>query len=324
MLPSAFKGLIVNILLTGATGFIGHKLVDYLLQYTKANLRLAVRTTSDYTPTSRISVVHISSLSDKIDWQESLKDCDIVIHAAARVHVMHEMERDPLTAFREINVTGTLNLACQAAKAGARRFIFLSSIKVNGESSRSNQPFREKDIEAPTAPYAISKYEAEKSLLLLAQETGMEVVIIRPVLVYGVGVKGNFQYMLRWLKKGLPLPLALIRNKRSYLSVENLVDFVLTCIGHPNAANQIFLLSDDHDLSVPELLQKLSLVLNKKLLLLPVPIWLLKYLANMVGKQEVVLRLCESLQVDISKAKEMLDWHPKTHIDDALRRAVEG
>lgn len=254
----------MKILVTGATGFVGQRLVDYLLEKTDVDLRLAVRAQPARTYGSRVTVQMISDISADTNWRESLLGCEVVIHAAARVHVMDETAENPLDTFRAINVDGTLNLAWQAAKAGAKRFIFISSIKVNGESTPQDKPFSVEDASIPSCPYSISKYEAEQGLLALAKESGMDVVILRPALVYGAGVKGNFQHMIQCLQKGFPLPLGRVQNKRSFVSVDNLVDLIVTCVAHPHAANQVFLVSDGHDLSTTELLQKLYRLLGKR------------------------------------------------------------
>jgi len=313
----------MRILLTGATGFVGQRLVDYLLKQTDAELRLAVRTKPVCSYNQRVSLEMIPNISAETNWDEALSGCDVVIHLAARVHVMEDNAQNPLEVFRATNTDGTLNLARQAISAGVKRFIFISTIKVNGESTAPGQSFGVNDLAMLACPYAISKYEAEQGLLALAAKNDMEVVILRPVLIYGPGVKGNFQQMIEWLQKGVPLPLGRVNNKRSFLSVDNLIDLITTCMTHPRAANQVFLVSDDHDLSTTELLQKLSRHLNKRVLLLPVPSWLLRWAANMIGKTSIVERLYGSLQVDISKTRDLLGWQPVINIDEALCSTVE-
>jgi len=257
------------------------------------------------------------------DWVEALFGVGTVIHCAARVHVMDEPTAYPLTEFRRVNVDGTLNLARQAATAGVRRFVFLSSIKVNGEGTVLECPYREDDQPAPLDPYGISKYEAEEGLLALAAETGMQVVIIRPVLVYGPGVKANFLSMMRWLSRGIPLPFGAIHNKRSLVALDNLVDLIVTCIDHPAAANQVFLVSDGEDLSTTDLLRRMASALGKPARLLPVPAWLLEFGARLLCKQDLAQRLCGSLQVDISKTRELLGWTPPVSVDEGLRKTAE-
>jgi nucleoside-diphosphate-sugar epimerase len=236
---------------------------------------------------------------------------------------MNDVATDPLAEFRRINVAGTLQLARQAAKAGVKRFVFISSIKVNGESTTLGQPYTAQQAPAPIDPYGVSKWEAEQQLLALATETGMEVVIIRPVLVYGPGVKANFLSMMKWLYKGVPLPLGAIHNKRSLVALDNLVDLIVTCIDHPQAANQTFLVSDGEDLSTTELLQRMSQALGKRPRLLPVPAWMLATASTVLGKKSISQRLCGSLQVDITHTRQQLDWTPPVSVDVALRKTAQ-
>jgi nucleoside-diphosphate-sugar epimerase len=236
---------------------------------------------------------------------------------------MDDTSSDPLVEFRKVNLDGTLALARQASAAGVRRFIFISSIKVNGEGTAPTQPYKAGDDSAPLDPYGVSKLEAEQGLRALATDTGMEVVIIRPVLVYGPGVKANFLNMMRWLHKGVPLPFGAIHNRRSLVALDNLVDLIVTCIDHPAAANQTFLVSDGEDLSTTELLRRMGTALGKPARLLPVPSWLLETGAAMLGKQALSQRLCGSLQVDISKTRELLNWTPPVSVDEALRKTAK-
>lgn len=319
---NTYQWMIMNILLTGASGFVGQKLVDHLLQHTDATLRLVARKTPMRDFDQRVEISSIVDIAVNTNWQDDLLDCNVVIHAAARVHVMNEHAQDPLGAYREINVTATMNLARQAASHGVKRFIYLSTIKVNGESTLAGQSFKSSDMALPQCAYSISKYEAEQGLLALAKESGMEVVILRPVLVYGPGVKGNFKTMMDWLNKGIPLPLGVVKNKRSFVSVRNLVDLITLCVTHPNAANQIFLVSDGQDLSTTELLKKMRKHFDKRIVLLSVPVWVLNGVAKLLDKQIFTERLCGSLQVDISKAHELLGWRPMTAVDDALSDTV--
>lgn len=312
----------MNILITGATGFIGSQILDLLHKDGRYSPVAAVR--KKQFPGFKEKTVEIGEISAHTDWQEALKDCTVVIHAAARVHVLNEQSSDPLAEFRRVNVDGTLNLARQAAKARVRRFIFISSIKVNGEETFEGHPYSADEVPAPIDPYGISKYEAEQGLRALAIETGMEIVIIRPPLVYGAGVKGNFQTMIKWLKKSIPLPLGSINNKRSFVAVENLVSLIMTCIEHPRAANEVFLVSDDQDLSTSELLEKMGHVLERPVYLLHVPYWLINSVAQIIGKKAIVQRLFGFLQVDISKTKQLLNWNPPMDINDALFKTVQA
>lgn len=266
--------------------------------------------------------VTVGALGSTTDWSIALRDVHVVIHLAARVHVMRDMVADPLAAYREVNTEGTLNLASQAAALGVKRFVYISSIKVNGEETSVGRPFTEEDRPVPFDPYGISKLEAEQGLRVLAAETGLEVVIIRPPLVYGPGVRANFLSMMHWLNRGVPLPLGAIYNKRSLLSLDNLVDLIITCIDHPAAASQVFFVSDGEDLSTTELLQRTAAALGKPARLLPVPQRALTLALNMLGKKELAQRLCGSLQVDIRKARNLLGWNPPVTIEAALLKTV--
>jgi len=251
-----------------------------------------------------------------------LDGIDTIIHCAARVHVMSEQALDPFLEFRKVNVHATLSLARQAAAAGVRRFIFISSIKVNGETTVAGGSFYPSDVPAPEDPYAISKLEAERGLMQLAHETGMEVVVIRPPMVYGPGVKGNFASLIKLIAKGLPLPLGAIHNKRSLVAIDNLVDLIIRCIDHPAAANQVFLAGDGEDLSTAELVSSVAEAMGRSVRLIPVPVSLLSLAATLLGKQEVARRLLGSLQVDISKTREVLGWEPPVSVKEGLRRCV--
>lgn len=261
----------------------------------------------------------MGDLGPETDWWQPVSGVDVVIHTAARVHMMHEPAADLLAEYRRVNVQGTLNLARQAAAAKVRRFIFLSSIKVNGEETASGVPFKADDVPAPADGYGVSKREAEDGLRKLASETGMEIVVIRPPLVYGPGVKANFLSMMRWLSKGVPLPFGAVRNKRSLVALDNLVDLLVACINHPAAANQTFLVSDGEDLSTTELLSRTGAALGKPARLIPVPVSILTAAAFLAGKREIARRLCSSLQVDISKTRDLLGWVPPVSVDEALR-----
>lgn len=245
---------------------------------------------------------------------------DVVVHLAGRVHVMHDSSADPLPAYRAANTLGTLNLARQAVASGVRRFVFVSTVKVNGEGRAA--AYAESDAPCPADPYAKSKWEAEQGLHAIAAKSMMEVVIVRPPLVYGPGVKANFLSMMRWVERGLPLPLGAIHNQRSLVALDNLVDFLMVCATHPAAANQTFLVSDGEDLSTTELLVRMAIALGKPPRLLPVPEWLLAGAASLLGKGQFAQRLCGSLQVDIAKAKTVLGWSPPLSVDEGLRRVA--
>ncbi|MBU0521374.1 MULTISPECIES: SDR family oxidoreductase [Pseudomonas] len=311
-----------TILLTGATGFVGGAILKRLHHENKHSVVVAVRDESRV-PINGVSKVCIESFDGVTRWEEHLNGSNIVIHSAARVHVMNDVEADPLAAFRKVNVEGTLNLARQSAAAGVRRFIFISSIKVNGEGTVPGTAYGADDVPAPVDPYGISKMEAEQGLRELAAETAMDVVIIRPVLVYGPGVKANFLNMMRWLDKGVPLPFGAIYNSRSLVALDNLVDLVLTCIDHSAAANQTFLVSDGEDLSTTALLSKMAKALNKPARLIPVPSWILQSGATLLGKKGLSQRLCGSLQVDITKTRNLLGWTPPLSVDEALANTAK-
>jgi len=305
-----------DILITGATGFIGRRLCERATQEGRA-VRRAVRCSGV------LDGVVVGNLDADTDWSTALKGIETVVHLAARVHIMMDTVKDPLEEFRKVNTVGTLNLARQAAESGVKRFIYLSSIKVNGEATQLGSPFTPDDIFVPNDPYALSKYEAEQGLLKLAENSQMEVVIIRPPLVYGPGVKANFLNMIKWLYRGVPLPFGLIHNKRSLVALDNLVDFIITCIDHPAAANEVFLVSDGEDLSTTELLTRASVSLGKKSRLLPVNQRLLELGLKLIGKKNLAQRLCGSLQVDVSKAKELLNWKPAISVNESLRKTVK-
>jgi nucleoside-diphosphate-sugar epimerase len=309
----------MKILISGATGFVGRPLCDELFRKGKS-VRAAVRL--EHTRIDNVENVSIAIIDRETDWTDVLLGVNVIIHLAARVHLMKHTDSDSLNSFRSINVEGTLNLARQAVKAGVRRFIFISTIKVNGENTPLGKPYTCFDSPAPLDPYAISKREAEDGLRKIAMETGMEVVIIRPTLIYGPGVKANFHSMLYWLDKGIPLPFGAISNKRSLVALDNLLDLIVTCIDHPNAANQTFLVSDGEDMSTTELLERMAAALGKRARLLPVSMNLLHKVAKLLGKQDLHQRLCQSLQVDISKTKELLSWTPPMSVDEALRKTA--
>ncbi|UXZ95017.1 SDR family oxidoreductase [Pseudomonas phytophila] len=304
------------ILLTGATGFVGKALLSSLIDQGSEVIAVVRGSSAQVDPRARLG--RIVSLDEKTEWRDCLDGVQIVIHSAARVHVMAETDLDPLAAFRRVNVQGTLNLARQAAAAGVKRFIFVSSIKVNGEGTSMGRPYRADDPPAPVDPYGISKMEAEQGLRSLAGQTGMEVVIIRPVLVYGPGVRANFLSMMRWLDRGVPLPFGAIKNRRSLVSLDNLVDLINVCITHPAAANQTFLVSDGEDLSTTVLLQRMGHALGKRTRLVPVPSVLLELTAILLGKRALSRRICGSLQVDIEKNRLLLGWTPGVKLDHAL------
>lgn len=303
-----------RILVTGAAGFVGRALC-YELMARGREVRAAVRRSGNVPTGCEVAVVgHIGAATD---WSTALDGVDAVVHLAARVHVMHDTAADPLALFREVNVTGTERLARAAAAAGVQRFVYLSSVKVNGEAT-SEHPFTEKDIPHPQDAYAISKWEAEQALARVAAETGLEIVILRPPLVYGPGVAANFLSLLRWVERGVPLPLASLQNQRSLVYLDNLVGAITACLEHPAAAGQTFMVSDDEAISTPGLVRLLAQGLRRPPRLFPVPLFLLRLAAMMTGTSAQVDRLAGSLAVDSKKIREMLGWVPPCSLEEGL------
>jgi nucleoside-diphosphate-sugar epimerase len=285
-------------------------------------VRAAVRSATSVLPA--IECVLVGAVNGSTDWCAALANVQIVVHLAARVHVMHDQSADPMAEFRQVNVQGTLHLARQAAAAGVRRFVFVSSVKVNGESTCPGRAFLESDPPNPQDAYGTSKHEAEQGLRQLALETGLEVVIIRPPLVYGPGVKANFAALMRVVQKGWPLPLGAVNNRRSLVALDNLTDFIMTVITHPAAANQTFLISDGQDLSTAELIRAMADAAHTRARLMSVPLWVLAWGGRLTGKTQAVGRLCENLQVDSSKARDLLGWVPVVSVQEGLRRVILG
>lgn len=305
------------IALTGGTGFLGEALLNTLADK-------KVKCFGRQIPHKVLQDnFYQGTIDARTDFSAFLKNANVVIHCAARVHIMNDSSPNPLEDFREVNTYGTLNLARQAAEAGAKRFIFISSIKVNGESTEPGSPFKPDDSFVPSDPYGQSKYEAEIGLRKIAEKTGIEVVIIRPPLVYGPGVKANFESMMKWVNKGVPLPLGGIKkNRRSLVSLDNLVDLITICIEQPNAANQTFLVSDDDDISTSELLSRIAIALDCPNRMLPIPGSWLTLAARLIGKQAIAQRLCGSLQLDISKTKELLNWKPPYSTAECMKKTA--
>lgn len=308
-----------RLLVTGATGFVGRQLINQLLKDERYEAVAVVRNSqSDLVEKGNIQIV--SNLLADTDWAMALKEIDVVVHLAARVHVMNDTDSDPIEAYRRVNTDATLNLAKQAANAGVKRFVFISSIKVNGESTEEGRAFKAQDIVNPDAPYGRSKFEAEQGLLAIAEKQKMDVVIIRPPLVYGPGVKANFAMMMKWVNRSAPLPLGAVDNQRSLVALDNLVSFIIHCLEHPKAANEIFLISDDEDVSTTQLIQKIAKALQKKTRLVPVPPGLMQFFAKLLGKGDAADRLLGNLQIDSGKVKTMLNWSPVISMDGELKK----
>lgn len=308
------------ILISGANGFVGSALCAQAIKDGYSVFTLTRR------PFELTGILGNEVLKDfsKVDSIHSvLEKSQVVIHLAARVHVMNEFSDNALSTYRKVNVENTVALARAAAKAGVKRFIYLSSVKVNGEKTIPDKPFTADDIPAPQDPYGISKLEAELALLSLGRQVGMEIVIIRPPLVYGPGVGANFLSMMEWISRRIPLPLAAINNRRSMVALDNLLSLIDVCISHPRAAGEVFLVSDGQDVSVTQLLEKLAKAMKISTMLLPVPVAMIKFVASALGRSAVAQRLCDNLQLDISKTKIRLEWTPPLNVDEGLKRTAD-
>lgn len=289
-----------SILITGGAGFIGSALMKRIGSKAEA----------------------ISGRAPKCNWVPLLQRAECLVHLAARVHVMSDVVEDPLAEYRLSNVNLTVDLAQEAARAGVRRFVFISSVKVNGDETTTGRAFTAWDTPQPQDPYAISKMEAEKALLSIAENTGLEVVIIRPPLVYGLGVSANFGALMRAVSLGVPLPLGGIDNRRSLVALDNLIDLIVTCVYHPRAPGHVWMVSDGEDLSTTELVRRMAIAMGRNASLINLPVGLLEMLGYLTGKSHLVHRLCSSLQVDISETEALLGWKPPINVDEGLRRST--
>lgn len=305
----------MNVLLTGSNGFLGNYLAEFLANKGHSVLAQTRKTRKFVHP--NISNINFDLNDDLIN--VDISQVELIIHCAGRAHVMNETASSPLEAYRQTNVQGTLNLAKKAVENGVKRFIYLSSIKVNGEQT-TVEPFKPADLVNTDDPYGLSKYEAEQALLELSQNTGLEVVIIRPVLIYGPNVKANFKSMVGLASKKLPLPIGCLDNKRSMVSLYNLADLIHICMTHPKANREVFLASDQHDISVKQLFEKLAKYQNNRLVMLPVPKSLISFLASLVGKKAVASRLCSELVVDTTKNTQLLGWTAPYSVDASLEK----
>jgi nucleoside-diphosphate-sugar epimerase len=303
-----------KILVTGANGFVGTQLC-HALQVRGLEFVGAVRKKTN------TSQYETGDLNDATNWSQALSMCDTVIHLAARVHVMKDSTQDPLNMYRVVNVDATMNLARQAVELGIRRFVFVSSVKVNGEIT-TDKPFTGTDIPAPVDPYGQSKLEAETALRALSRQSGLEVVIVRPPLVYGPGVRANFLRLMQLVKLRVPLPFKNIQNRRSMVASDNLVDFLILCAFHPQAIDQIFMISDDDDLSLSRLVALMGECMGKHVMMLPIPMPLLNACARAFGKSDIASRLLGSLRVDITPARARLGWAPVSSVEAGVRTTM--
>jgi nucleoside-diphosphate-sugar epimerase len=323
-----------KILITGSSGFIGQSLAKYLSQLDKIVCG-TIRSDNSFLPNTKIEYVYVGDISIKPNWKDILNDVDCVIHCAGKAHVMKAAANDLSEIYRSVNVDGTKQLAEQAAEAQVKRLIFLSSIKVNGESTKNyhidkflndqkKSVFTHKDLANPKDLYAKSKLEAEKVLWEISSRTGLEVVVVRLPLVYGNGSKGNLARLVKLVKSGIPLPFSIVNNQRSMIGIDNLVDLLNHCIDNPNASGKTFLASDGKDLSTPELIKLIALSMEKKASLFPVPIFLLKFLGLIFGKRDEISRLAGSLRIDNNYTKKTLNWTPPISVEEGIRRMVKG
>lgn len=308
----------VRVVVTGASGFVGQsivkalKLADYHVVAVSRNLNVSNADISVYVP----------DYSFQNEWQRLLSSNDVVIHLAARVHIMQDQAENPLEAFLAVNLHNTVSLAKAAAKVGIKRFVFVSSIKVNGEHTHS-QEFSEQDAANPQDAYAVSKWEAEKALREIEKETGMQVVILRPPLIYGPNVKANFASLIKLVDKGVPLPLASINNKRSLIYLGNFVDAIISCVQHPKAAGNTYLVSDGEDISMPQLIRKIAYALNRPSRLFSFPVPIMYLIAKLAGKSSSLQRVTQSLAIDSSKIRQELNWHPPFTIEQGLKETAD-
>ncbi len=311
----------MRILITGATGFVGSFLCKLLLAEGNIVRGTLLKSEAPMLLAENTESSVIDPLGPDTAWDDALTGVDAVIHLAARVHIMSDPSTDPLAEFRRVNVSGTMQLARESVKCGVKRFVFVSSIKVNGEET--TMPYTTNSSAIPVDAYGISKWEAEQELRKIEDETGLEVVVIRPTLVYGPGVKANFLNMMKIISRGIPLPLSSINNKRSLIYVGNLVDALAICATHPNAAGKTYLVSDGEDVSTPELIQRTAKALDVPARLFPVPVSLMKLLGKLTGKSGAVNRLTGSLTVDSSKIRQDLGWKPPYTMEEGLRETAE-
>ena len=312
----------MKIAVTGANGFIGAALTHELCEK-GYDVRGIVRSKErSLNRNSRLEIFAVGEINSDTNWNDALKGIDVVIHLASRVHKLIDVSINPLADYRGVNTGGTQKLAEMSAQAGTRRLIFMSTIKVNGEKT-TGAAFTENHTAPPQDPYAISKWEAEQALRNTSDAAGLEIVILRPPLVYGQGVKANFLRLLDMVNKNIPLPLSMVNNKRSMIYIGNLVDAIIKCIEHPNAVNKTFLVSDGQDISTPDLIRMIAGAMGKKARLFPCPAPLLKMIGNVAGKSDEIERLTGSLQIDSAKIRRELSWTPPFTMEQGLRMTAD-
>ncbi|MFZ5997977.1 MAG: UDP-glucose 4-epimerase family protein [Nitrospirota bacterium] len=315
----------MRVLVTGANGFVG-RAVCKALSGAGHFVRGAVRERKNTSYINNVpfngELISIGDIGPNTKWEKALQGIDTVVHLAARVHVMKDASANPLTEYRHVNSEGTRQLARIAAESGVRRIVYVSTIKVNGETTQ-NMPFTEGDEPNPQDAYAVSKLEAEQALQAIAQKTGLEFVILRPPLVYGPGVRANFLKLMKLVDSGIPLPFGRVSNSRSLIHIGNLVDAIIKCIQHPSAANKTFLVSDGEDLSTPELIRRLASALNKPAHLVPFSSSLLRLAGAVTRKSAEVERLTASLVIDSLKIRRELNWTPPFTVDEGLKHTAE-
>jgi nucleoside-diphosphate-sugar epimerase len=312
-----------KIAITGANGFIGKSLCKTFSKLNRPFVRI-VRSENSLKTLNGINTIFVGDINSNTNWSQSLEDCEVIIHCAGKAHVMDN--KDNLYDYYKVNTEGTKNLAEQATQAGVKRLVFLSSIKVNGENTDKiniGKKFYYKDMPDPQDVYARSKLEAEKALWEISSRTGLEVVVVRLPLVYGYGAKGNLSRLIKLIKLGIPLPLSIIKNKRSMIGIDNLINLLIRCIDHPKANGKTFLASDGEDLSTPRLIKLIGSSMGRKAYLFPVPLFLLKILGSIFGKQKEIIRLTESLRIDNNYVKEILDWRPPLSIEESIRKMIQ-
>lgn len=311
-----------KILVTGASGFIGQSLSNTLVTRNKL-VHGIIRNTSKVKKHNKIKYSIVSEINLETDWSKLLSNVECIIHCAGRSHIMKKSFENSEYKYRSINVEGTLKLANQAVVAGVKRFIFLSSIKVNGEKTKKTSKYKYDDDTKPEDIYGKSKWEAEQGLWQISKQTGLQVIIIRAPLVYGPRAKGNLKSLVKLVESGLPLPFSQIKNQRSLIGIDNLVDLLIRCIDNSDASGKTFLASDDKDLSTPDLIKLIASSIGTKANLFPAPLFLLKFLSNIFGKKKELNKLTESLRVDNSYTKEILNWTPPTSVEEGIRRMVQ-